>query len=338
MNIKEQLQHKTDNKTKPLGSLGQLEDIAIQIGQIQNTLSPRINRPTMLVFAADHGITEEGVSPCPKEITWQQTLNFIEGGAGISVFCHQHNIELKVIDAGVDYDFPKDTPIINAKIAYGSRNMRYEPAMTTEECQKAMKRGAYFVKEEAKAGCNTIGFGEMGIGNTSPSTLLMHYFTKIPIEDCTGPGAGMLGDNLVHKIKVLKELSEKYSPQTPFEALATFGGLEIAMMVGAFLEAKKQNMLILVDGFIATAAMLTAYNFDASVKENCIFCHSSEEKGHVLMLKFLGAEPVLNLRLRLGEGTGAALALPIIESALVMINEMTSFEEAGVTDTTHIKI
>ncbi|MDA3892530.1 MAG: nicotinate-nucleotide--dimethylbenzimidazole phosphoribosyltransferase [Salinivirgaceae bacterium] len=331
MTIKEQLKHKIDNKTKPLGSLGKLEEIAFQVGCIQNSLSPKITNPAMLVFCADHGIADEGVSTCSKDITWQQTLNFQHGGAGISVFCRQHNIALRVIDAGVDYDFPEDAPVINAKIAHGSKNMRKEPAMTIEECELAMKRGAEFVKAEVGLGCNTIGFGEMGIGNTSPSSLLMHYFTKQSIEDCTGPGAGMYGDKLHYKKLVLKEVSEKYAPKSPLEALATFGGLEIAMMAGAFIEAYKQNMLILVDGFIATATMLTAFHIEPRIKENCIFSHSSEEFGHKHILEFLGVEPVLNLKLRLGEGTGAAIVLPIIESALIMLNNMTSFDEAGVT-------
>lgn len=331
MTIQEQLKHKIDNKTKPKGSLGKLEEIALQIGTIQNTLSPKISKPTMLVFCADHGIADEGVSTCSKDITWQQTQNFKHGSAGISIFCRQHNIDIRVIDAGVDYDFPEDAPVINAKVAYGSRNMRKEPAMTMEECELAMSRGAEFVIAEANRGCNTIGFGEMGIGNTTPSSLLMHYFTKQAIEVCTGPGAGMFGEKLLYKTKILKEVSEKYKPQTPLEALATFGGLEIAMMAGAFLEAAKQNMVILVDGFIATATMLTAYHMNPKIKDNCIFSHSSEEYGHKYMLDFLEVEPVLNLKLRLGEGTGAAIVLPIIESALIMLNEMSSFEEAGVT-------
>lgn len=331
MSLEQQLKRKIDQKTKPLGSLGKLEELALQIGCIQKSLTPTISKPAMLVFCADHGIAAEGVSTCSQDITWQQTLNFKNGNAGISIFCRQHNIAIRVIDAGVNYDFAPDDPVINAKVAYGSRNMRKEPAMTAEECELAMQRGAEFVKKEAELGCNTIGFGEMGIGNTSPSSLLMHYFTKQAIEVCTGPGAGMFGEKLRYKTEVLKEVSEKYTPKTPLEALATFGGLEIAMMAGAFLEAKKQNMLILVDGFIASATMLTAYHINPSIKENCIFSHSSEEFGHKYILEYLQVEPVLNLKLRLGEGTGAALVLPIIESALIMLNEMASFESSGVT-------
>lgn len=328
----QQIQYKIDHKTKPQGSLGQLENIAKQVCAIQNTLYPVIKRPAMLVFAADHGLVEEKVSPYPKDVTWQMAMNFVAGGAAISVFCKQNGFVLKVIDAGVDFDFPEGTPIINAKIARGSKNMRKEPAMSISECELAMQTGRKMVKREAQLGTNTIGFGEMGIGNTSSSSLLMSRFTQLSIEECTGAGAGMVGDALAHKVLVLKEVAQKYNPQTALETLATFGGLEIAMMVGAYLEAHAQGMLILVDGFIATAAMLTAQQFEPAVRNNCIFCHSSEEKGHAAMLNFLNADPILKLHLRLGEGTGAALALPLIQSAVAFINQMASFEDAGISD------
>lgn len=331
LELKEQLRHKIDFKTKPTGSLGQLEDLALQIGLVQETLSPKIEKPTLLVFAADHGLADEKISPYPKEVTWQMAMNFVAGGAAISVFCRKNGINLKVIDAGVDFDFPENSPIIPAKIARGSRNMRKEPAMSLEQCELAMAKGAEFVRAEVATGCNTISFGEMGIGNTSPSSLLMHRFTGMPIEECTGAGAGMKGEGLDRKTRILKEISEKYNPTTPLETLATFGGLEIAMMVGAMCEAFRQKMLILVDGFIATASILTAKQFEPNILENSIFCHTSHEKGHEKMLNYLGVEPVLNLRLRLGEGTGAAAALPVIELAVAFINEMASFDEAGVS-------
>ncbi|MHA7111400.1 nicotinate-nucleotide--dimethylbenzimidazole phosphoribosyltransferase [Sunxiuqinia elliptica] len=332
INLKDQLQHKIDLKTKPLGALGQLEAIALQLGMIQNTLSPELKNPSLLVFAADHGIADEGVSPYPKDVTWQMVMNFCSGGAAINVFCKQNGIGIKVIDAGVDYDFPADLPIVNAKIARGSRNMLKEPAMTVEECRLAMKRGAEFVQKEAEAGSNTIAFGEMGIGNTSPSSLLMHRFLNLPIEECTGKGAGMKGEKLDYKTTVLRTISEKYDPETTIETLATFGGLEIAMMVGAILEAHKQGMVILIDGFIATAATVTAIQFNESVRDNCLFCHASEERGHQLMLEYLHAKPVLSLGMRLGEGSGAAVAYPVIKAAATFLNEMASFEDAGVSN------
>ncbi|MCW0481563.1 nicotinate-nucleotide--dimethylbenzimidazole phosphoribosyltransferase [Gaoshiqia sediminis] len=330
--LKDQLQHKIDLKTKPTGSLGQLERIALQIGMIQQTLSPELKNPAMLVFAGDHGLADAGVSPYPKEVTWQMVMNFCAGGAAINVFCKQNGINLKVVDAGVDFYFPKDMPVINAKVDMGTKNMLEEPAMTVEQCQEAMMRGAELVKSEAAAGCNVIGFGEMGIGNTSASSLLMHRFLGLPIEQCTGKGAGMVGDKLDYKTSVLKTVSEKYNPTSVEETLATFGGFEIAMMTGAILEARRQQMVILVDGFITTAATLTAIQFDASVRDNCIFCHASEEQGHQLILEHLQAEPVLSLGMRLGEGSGAAVAYPVIQAAATFLNEMASFEDAGVSN------
>ncbi|MCL6103497.1 MAG: nicotinate-nucleotide--dimethylbenzimidazole phosphoribosyltransferase, partial [Bacteroidetes bacterium] len=289
MTLKEQLKHKIDFKTKPLGALGLLEDLAFQIGLIQNTLIPELKNPAILVFAGDHGLTDEGISPFPKEVTWQMVMNFVAGGAAINVFCRQNGIKLKVVDAGVDFDFPEGVPVVNAKVARGTRNMRREPAMTAEECATAIKKGRKLVKQEAEQDCNIIGFGEMGIGNTSPSSLLMHRFLNVPIEDCTGSGTGMHGEQLTHKMQILKEVSEKYDPKTPEETLATFGGLEIAMMVGAMLEAREQHMILLIDGFIATAATLTAIRINPEVRENCVFCHSSDERGHKLMLEHLNA-------------------------------------------------
>jgi nicotinate-nucleotide--dimethylbenzimidazole phosphoribosyltransferase len=332
MTISEQLKHKIDNKTKPLGSLGLLEEIALQIGLVQNTLSPKIEKPALLVFAADHGLADEGISPYPKDVTWQMVMNFCGGGASINVFCRQNEIDLSVYDVGVDFDFPAELPVNNVKVARGSRNMRKEPAMTIEECITAMKVGADAVKAEAQKGCNTIACGEMGIGNTSPSSLLMHRFTGSSIEECTGRGSGLNDGQVDRKTRILKEIAAKYNPKTPEETLATLGGLEIAAMVGAYLEAKKQNMLILVDGFISTAAIITAIQMDASVKENCVFCHSSDEKGHKLMLEHLGVKPLLQLGMRLGEGTGAAVAMPLVRSAVNFLNEMSSMEDAGVSN------
>ncbi len=332
MTLNEQLKHKIDFKTKPLGALGLLEDLALQIGQIQNTLTPELKNPTLLVFAADHGLTDEGISSFPKEVTWQMVMNFVAGGAAINVFCRQNGINLKVVDAGVDFDFPEGIPVINAKVARGTRNMRHEPAMTAMECATAIQKGRELVRQEAAQGCNIIGFGEMGIGNTSASSLLMHRFLNIAIEECTGAGTGSHGEQLARKMQILREVSEKYDPQTPEETLATFGGLEIAMMVGAMLEARDQQMILLIDGFIATAAALTAIRINPEVRENCVFCHSSDERGHKLMLQHLNARPMLQLNLRLGEGTGAALALPLVQAAVNFLNEMASFETAGVAN------
>jgi nicotinate-nucleotide--dimethylbenzimidazole phosphoribosyltransferase len=332
MTLHEQLKHKIDFKTKPLGALGLLEDLAFQIGLIQNTLTPELKNPALLVFAADHGLADEGVSAYPKEVTWQMVMNFVAGGAAINVFCRQNGLNLKVVDAGMDFDFPVDAPVVNAKIARGSRNMRREPAMTTDECAAAIQKGRELVGVEADNGCNIIGFGEMGIGNTSASSLLMHRFLDIPIEECTGAGTGSHGEQLTRKMQILKEISEKYDPQTPEETLAAFGGLEIAMMVGAMLEARDQHMILMIDGFIATAAALTAIRMNPEVRDNCVFCHTSDERGHKLMLQHMNARPMLHLDLRVGEGTGAALALPLVQAAVNFLNEMASFESAGVAN------
>ncbi|NBC82824.1 MAG: nicotinate-nucleotide--dimethylbenzimidazole phosphoribosyltransferase [Bacteroidetes bacterium] len=333
MSLTEELNHKIDYKTKPQGSLGKLEDIARQIGVIQHSLTPELKNPCMLVFAADHGLTEEGISPFPKEVTQQMVLNFLNGGAAINVFCQQHNIALKVVDAGVDGDLPGHQNLIGAKIERGTRNMLHEPAMTKETCRKAMEKGKELVRQEAHNDCNVIGFGEMGIGNTSSAALLMHAFTGYRLEDCTGRGTGHDASGVDKKIAVLKNVAQKYSVTDPFEKLATFGGLEIAMMCGAMLEAYEQGMVLLIDGFIATATLLAAFHINnKSILTHCVFCHLSNEKGHALMLDYLKAEPLLHLNMRLGEGTGAAVAFPIIQSAVAFLNDMASFDEAGVSN------
>ena len=330
--MEEQLRHKIDFKTKPIGSLGKLESIALQIGKIQKSLNPELRNPTMLIFAGDHGLTDEGVSPFPKEVTYQMVMNFIQGGAAISVFCKHNGLNLKVVDAGVDFDFDKNLNLIHAKITNGTKNILKEPAMSVEICQKTMDKGREIVRNECNNGCNIIGFGEMGIGNTSSASLLMNKYTGISIEDCTGRGTGHNDEGLNRKMTILKQASEKYNVEEPMEILATYGGLEIAMMCGAMLEAKKLEMTILVDGFICTAAFIAASKMDNTMKDNAIFCHSSEEKGHTQMLEFLQVKPLLSIGLRLGEGSGAAVAFPIIKSAIAFLNEMASFEAAGVTN------
>ncbi|MBI9065917.1 MAG: nicotinate-nucleotide--dimethylbenzimidazole phosphoribosyltransferase [Salinivirgaceae bacterium] len=330
--MKEQLQHKIDFKTKPLRSLGKLEEVALKIGMIQNTLTPELKNPTHLVFAADHGLADEGVSPYPKEVTYQMVMNFLNGGAAINIFCRQNDIKLKVIDAGVDFDFPAESNLIHEKIARGSKNILKEPAMSMETCQQAMDKGKEILNAEFDKACNIISFGEMGIGNTSAAALLLNKFTGLAIEECTGRGTGHNDAGLKKKISILKEASTKHQVNSPKEILAAYGGLEIAMMCGAMLQAKENNMTILVDGFIVTSALLVAYEMDKSILDNCIFCHHSQEKAHKHMLAHMGVEALVNLNMRLGEGTGAAVVYPIIKSAVLFLNEMASFEDAGVTN------
>ena len=332
-NIKEKLQHKINNKTKPIGSLGKLEEIALQIGQIQNTLTPELKNPTIIVFAADHGLADAGVSPFPKEVTKQMVLNFLNNGAAINVFCKQNDITLKVVDAGVDADFNNNPNLIHAKVANGTKNILENPAMTIDECEKAIESGKEIVENQFKNGCNIIGFGEMGIGNTSSASLLMSKIIGLDIEECTGKGTGHDSEGLKKKKEILKKAFEKYQLDfDPIKILSTFGGFEIAMMTGAFLKAAELGMTIMVDGFIVTSALLVAHKMNPEILQNCIFTHSSNEQGHIKMLNYLNVNPILNIELRLGEGTGVAVTYPIIKSAVNFLNEMASFEDAGVSN------
>jgi nicotinate-nucleotide--dimethylbenzimidazole phosphoribosyltransferase len=326
------LQHTIDQKTKPLGALGRLERLALRIGQIQNTLKPSLNNPTVIVFAGDHGITAEGVSAYPQEVTRQMVLNFLAGGAAINVFARQHNLNLYVVDAGVNAELPEHPQLLNRKVAPGTRNFRYEPAMTIEQCEQAIKSGSEVVRQMHDSGCNIIVFGEMGIGNTSSATALLSLLGNIPVEQCVGRGAGLDDAGLTNKKQVLhKAIRHHAIASDPFRALATYGGFEIAMMCGAFLQAAAKRMIILVDGFIVTSALLVASHMYPAVLDYCIFGHLSEEPGHRKMLELLNADPLLHLDMRLGEGTGATLAYSLVESAVRFLNEMASFESAGVS-------
>ena len=333
--LDEEIKYKIDHKTKPLGSLGQLEKIAFQVARIQQTLTPRLTNPTIVLVGADHGICAEGVSPCPQEITWQQMINFSKGGGGIGLFCNQYNINLKVVDAGVNYAFSSEENILNYKFLNGTRNFLHEPALTRAECEQAMANGAEIVRILHSDGCNVIGFGEMGIGNTSPASILMSIICNIPLADCVGPGSGHDVQGVSKKLLTLSEaIKNNGVHEDPVDLLACYGGLEIATIVGGMLQAAALKMLVLNDGFIITSALLVAQQISPAMLEYVIFSHHSKEGGHAMMIDYMKGEPVLNLDLRLGEGTGAALAYPIIEGAISMLNDMTSFEEAKITDTT----
>jgi nicotinate-nucleotide--dimethylbenzimidazole phosphoribosyltransferase len=332
-NMIAQLQSKVDNKTKPLGALGKLEKIAIQIGSIQNTLEPQLIKPTIVVFAGDHGIVKEGVSPYPQEVTYQMVFNFLQGGAGINIFAKQHGIEIKVVDAGVNFNFETHPDLINEKIDTGTKSYLSEPAMTQDQCYAAISKGADIVKEIRKTGCNIIGFGEMGIGNTSSAAILMSLLCELPLENCIGRGTGLDDGGLQKKKEILKSaiMNQHQFDKTPIGILKTFGGFEIAMMCGAMLKAAELEMVLMIDGFIATSALLVASKINPNILEYCIFAHQSNEYGHRLMLEHLHAEPLLSLDMRLGEGTGVAVAYPMIASAVHFLNQMASFESAGVS-------
>lgn len=330
------LQDKIDQKTKPPGSLGRLEAVALQAGLVQNTLSPVVSKPAIIVFAGDHGIAADGlVNPFPQAVTAQMVYNFLQGGAAINVFCRQHQLQLTVVDAGVNHDFAPHPLLIDRKMGMGTQNFLHGPAMSLDQCKLAMQAGAEEVTRLHETGCNVIGFGEMGIGNTSAAALLMSHFTKRPVAECTGTGTGSNAQQLAQKRAVLQQVVAKHaSPASPEQALATFGGFEIAMICGAIQQAAALRMLVVIDGFIVTAALLAAAHMQPAVKDYCVFAHCSEEQGHKTMLQYLEVTPLLQLDMRLGEGTGAALAIPLIQSAVAFLEEMASFNSAQVSNRT----
>jgi len=335
--LEKSLQNKVDRKTKPLGALGQLETLAVQIGLIQQTLTPSLHRPQMLVFAGDHGAAKAGVSAYPQDVTWQMVENFLAGGAAINVFARRNGLGLSVLDCGVAHDFggPRDG-LIDLKVAAGTANYLEEPAMTPAQCAQAIEQGAGVVLGLAAAGCNVVGFGEMGIGNTAAASLITHCLTGTPLADCVGRGTGLDDAGLARKQALLETALARYraagGADEAFAVLAEFGGFEIATMVGAMLAAAEAKMVLLIDGFIVGAAALVAARLEPALRDYCVFCHRSAEPGHAAQLAALGAEPLLDLGLRLGEGTGAALAYPLLQAAVAFLDEMASFESAGVAD------
>ena len=331
------LQQKINTKTKPLGALGRLEALSLQVGLIQKTLMPQLSNPTMLVFAGDHGIANSGVSPYPQAVTAQMVLNFLSGGAAINVFARQNGFALRVIDAGVNHVFEPHVDLINAKIDMGTADFLQQAAMTQVQCEQALTRGAILASAEISTGYNVLSFGEMGIGNTSSASCLMSVLCNMPIEQCVGRGTGLDDIGLNNKTKVLKQAIQHHalSNDDVLQVLATFGGFEIAMMVGAMLSAAEQKAVLLIDGFIATSALLVAEKMQPNIVDYCIFAHCSNEHAHYEMLNYLGAKPLLDIGLRLGEGTGAVLAYPLVQAAVNFLNEMASFESAGVSEKTN---
>lgn len=342
--LKNALLNKINHKTKPLGALGDLEALALQLGLIQQTLSPALHAPTVLVFAGDHGVAIENVSPFPQAVTAQMVLNFLQGGAAINVFAKQNAMALRVIDSGVNYRFENVEGLINAKVGFGTNNFAQEAAMSLDTCNEAMKRGATIMDDEITRGCNVVGFGEMGIGNTSSASCLMAVLCDLPIDDCVGRGTGLDDTGMAHKRNVLQRALDLHFEKNnalaknPLEVLATFGGFEIAMMVGAMLRAAEQKCVLLIDGFITTAAVLVAAKMQPAILQYCVFSHVSNEAGHKAMLNYLNAKPLLQLGLRLGEGTGAALAYPLLQAAVNFLNEMASFESANVSGAEHVSV
>ena len=324
-----QLQFKLNNKTKPLGSLGELEALAIQVGLILQTESPTLSAPQLVVFAGDHGLAQHGVSAYPSNVTWQMVDNFLAGGAGVSVVARQHHIALTVADCGVMHDFAAQPGLYNCKIAYGTADTLTQPAMSIEQCEQALSNGQALINSLPG---NALLLGEMGIGNTSAASLLLARLSGLPLEQCVGAGTGLNHDGIQRKTKILQQVLQRQADATaPLQVLAAFGGFEIATMVGAIIAAAASNRVIVVDGFITSAAVLVASRLDPLVLQRCVFAHRSAERGHVLLLEQLGARPLLDLQLCLGEGSGAALAWPLLVSACSVLTQMESFTSAGVS-------
>ena len=333
--LREAIQAKIDNLNKPKGALGRLEEIAMQVCLIQQTLTPSLAHPCHLLFGGDHGIEREGVSVSPREVTWQQMKNFTQGGGGVNMFCRQHGFKLRIVDVGVDYDLSAVEGIIDRKIARGTKNFLYEPAMSEAEFDQAIQVGSELVDECIAEGCQVLCVGEMGIANTSPSSIWMSLFGNIPLADCIGAGAGLNKPGIQHKYEVLSKALDNYRSQepqpTPITPLRYFGGFEMIAAIGAMLRAAEQHLIILIDGFIMTACAAAAIELYPAAKDYMIFTHCGDESGHKRMLDMIGAKPLLHLGLRLGEGTGALCTYPLIDSAVRMINEMNNFDNARIT-------
>ena len=326
------IQAKIDNLNKPKGSLGRLETLAMQVCLVQQTLSPSLSHPCHLLLGGDHGIEREGVSVSPREVTWQQMINFTRGGGGVNMFCRQHGFDLTIVDVGVDYDLTPYPAILNRKIARGTRNFLYEPAMSEAEFDQALRVGVDLVDACHRKGCRILSIGEMGIANTSPSSIWMHLFGNIPLEDCIGAGAGLNNEGIRHKYEVLSKAVEKWKRTAETHSpLSYFGGFEMIAAIGAMLRAAELHIIILIDGFIMTACALGACQLYPQAKDYMIFTHCGDESGHKRMLDQLDADPLLHLGLRLGEGTGALCAFPIVDSAVRMVNEMNNFDNANIT-------
>ena len=330
------LQHKLDGKTKPLGALGALETLARRLGEILGTDAPVLRHPQLVVFAADHGLAARGVSVYPSDVTWQMVENFLAGGAAVSVLARQHGIALTVVDCGVAHDFapratsgPGQPRLLQHKIAYGTADALLHSAMTASQCRDALHNGQNLLRSLPG---NALLLGEMGIGNTSSAALLLSRLTGLDIGLCTGAGTGLDEAAVVRKAGVLRAVLERHADAAaPLDVLARFGGFEIATMVGAVLQAALERRVVLVDGFIATSAVLVAHALQPRVLQRCVFAHRSGERGHSLMLQQLGATPLLDMGLRLGEGSGAALVWPVLLSACAVLSEMASFSSAGVS-------
>lgn len=321
-----------DIKTKPPGSLGRIEDLALKLALCQNTDKPAADPARLFIFAGDHGLTAEGVSAWPSEVTTQMVFNFLSGGAAANVFARTNDIAITVVDAGIIGDLPDDDNLVRANIRKGTANAMIEDAMTMKEAEAMLSFAANLAANAVNNGARVILLGEMGIGNTSSATLIAHKLEGIDIDTLTGPGAGLDDDGVNRKAEILKKVAGRRPESlSPLETLTAFGGLEIAAIAGAVIGAASAGGVVLVDGFIASAGALCALRAKPEAKDYVIFSHRSREPGHRAMMDAIGTEPLIDLDLRLGEGTGALLAFPLLRNACAMLNEMATFESAGVS-------
>lgn len=331
--VMEKTQARLDDLTKPPGSLGVLESIAKQIAGITGQVIPGLPKKAAILMAGDHGIVQEGVAPFPQEVTPQMVLNFVNGGAAMSVLTRHEGVELHVVDIGVAVDLPDVPGIIKRKVAYGTKNMAAGPAMTVEETVRAMEVGIDIAEEVIKNGAGIIGIGEMGIGNTSPSTAIAAVYSQLPVSEVVGRGTGADDERMKVKIAAIQKAIDvnKPDPAKPVELLAKIGGLEIAGLTGVILACAANRVPVIIDGFISGAAALVAGALAPLAREYMLGSHLSEEPGHKVMLELLGLKPILMMHMRLGEGTGAALAMNVVDASLKILKEMATFSEAGVS-------
>lgn len=331
-----------NQKTMPLGALGEIGELAKQIARIQKTTQPKVERSAILVFAADHGVSEEGVSAYPKEVTWQMVENFRRGGAAINVLTRVQGIGLFVVDAGVDHDFPAKADDISAslgtflsqKVGPGTANFVRGPAMTLGQAQTCLDKGRQAARHAIQENATqALGFGDMGIGNTTSAAALICKLLKLSPQEVVGRGTGIDDATLnLKKDVVARALTVHAQAHSPLEVLASLGGFEIGQMTGAMLEAAQWGQILVIDGFISSAALLLAHAMEPAILQSCVFAHQSGETGHALVLKALGVKPLLKLGLCLGEGSGAALAMPLLKSAAAILTEMASFATSGVSE------
>jgi nicotinate-nucleotide--dimethylbenzimidazole phosphoribosyltransferase len=314
-----------DGKAKPPGALGRIEDLAVRLGLI--TGERALDKALLLVFAGDHGLTAEGVSAYPSSVTQAMVATFLAGKASANAFARAVGAELRVVDAGVNAELPVHPNLLNEKVRRGTRNAAVEPALTSDEVTQALATGVRLARDAAVEGVDILAFGEMGIGNTASAALLMHRLTPAPLAECVGRGTGHDDAGLARKLATLERASARSGATDPLEVLAQFGGLEIAMMAGAVIGAASAKVPVLVDGFIASAAALAAIRLVPAAKDYCVFCHRSAEQGHRRMLEALEVEPLLDLGLRLGEGTGALLALPAVRAASRLLSDVASLDD-----------